>query len=425
MSESNQAFQAAKRETQQELTHRYDRFRQENLQLDMTRGKPGPEQLDLSMEMLHILGPQDYRASNGLDCRNYGSLDGLPEMKAIFADFLGASPSEVLIGGNASLSLMHDTVVNAMLHGVPGSKKPWNKEEKVRFLCPVPGYDRHFNICQHLGIEMINIEMTDEGPDMDAVEAWVSGDATVKGIWCVPRYSNPTGVTFSEQVVRRLAVMPAAAEDFRIMWDNAYAVHHLTDTPRPLANILQACKEAGHPNRVFMYGSTSKITFAGAGVSAMAGSEENIAWMLTHRFMQTIGPDKLNQLRHVRFFGDMEGIRSHMKKHAAILKPKFRAVDEILNRELNGLELAGWTRPEGGYFISLNTAEGCAKRVVELAAKAGVKLTAAGATFPYRNDPRDRNIRIAPSLPSLPELKKATEVLAVCIKLAAKEANIY
>lgn len=420
MSEQNEISTAA---ATQGLGARYEQIKQEGLDLNMTRGKPGPEQLDLSAEMLKIVGPGNFKAASGQDTRNYGGLDGLPEAKALFADFLGASPAEVIIGGNASLTLMHDTVVRALLHGVVGSEKPWGKLEKVKFLCPAPGYDRHFNICQHFGIEMVNIELDENGPNMNQVEALVTEDDTIKGIWCVPKYSNPTGVVYADEVVDRLASMQTKAADFRIFWDNAYAVHHLTDTPPSLKNILAACKKAGNADRVFMFGSTSKISFAGSGVSAMACSEANVAWVLKHAFMQTIGPDKLNQLRHVRFFKDMAGIEAHMEKHKAILKPKFDAVDEILTRELGGKGIAEWTKPQGGYFISLNTQDGCAKRVVELAAQAGVKLTAAGATFPYKNDPRDRNIRIAPSLPSLPEIRKATEVLAVCVLLASGEKN--
>ena len=416
-----QTQSAIVKQERERLQIRFDKYCKEGLQLDMTRGKPGPEQLDLCDGLFGAVGPGDFKAANGQDCRNYGGLDGLFEVKELFAEFLGASPQEVMIGGNASLSLMHDTVVNALIHGVVDSLIAWSKLEKVKFLCPAPGYDRHFNICQHLGIEMVLIALNEDGPDMNEVERLVAEDEAIKGIWCVPKYSNPTGIIYSDKVVGRLANMSTKASDFRIFWDNAYAVHHLTDHRPVLKDILAACKDAGHANRVFMFGSTSKITFAGGGVSAMASSEENIAWMLKHRFMQTIGPDKLNQLRHIRYFKDVDGIHAHMKKHAAILKPKFDAVDQILKQELGTKGIAQWTRPLGGYFISLDTEDGCAKRVVELAGQAGVKLTAAGAPFPYRKDPRDRNIRIAPSLPSLPAIKKATEVLAVCIQLASVE----
>lgn len=403
------------------VKQRYQAFEAAQLQLDMTRGKPSPEQLDLSLELLDQVSKEDYHAPNGQDCRNYGGLDGLPSLKQLFADLLDVQVDEVLIGDNASLSLMHDAVVNALLHGVVGGKQPWRALPKVKFLCPAPGYDRHFNICQHLGIEMMPVDLTDEGPDMDQVEALLSQDEAIKGMWCVPRYSNPTGIVYSDEVVNRLAGLKAAAPDFRILWDNAYVVHHLVENPKPLKSLLLACQEAGNPDRAWIFGSTSKISFAGAGVAAMAASRANLDWMLKHRFMQTIGPDKLNQLRHVRFFKDRAGVQAHMRRHAAILKPKFEVVDEILTQELGDTDMARWTKPEGGYFISLDTEAGCAKRVVELAARAGVKLTAAGATFPYRKDPLDRNIRIAPSLPSLEELRQATEVLAVCIQLVSLE----
>ncbi|MEO0474276.1 MAG: aminotransferase class I/II-fold pyridoxal phosphate-dependent enzyme [Bacteroidota bacterium] len=404
-----------------ELQSRYQAKQEKSLSLDMTRGKPSPEQLDLSNALLAKVTPEDFKSASGLDCRNYGGLDGMPATKQLFADFLEVQVSEVLVGDNASLSLMHDTLVNALLHGVVGSAKPWI-QSNPKFICPAPGYDRHFNVCQHTGIDMLTVDNTAEGPDMDAVEKLVGQDDSIKGIWIVPRYSNPTGTVCSDEVVDRLAKMKTAASDFRIMWDNAYAVHHLTDSPRQLKNILAACKAAGHPDRVFIFGSTSKITFAGAGLAAMAGSEANIDWMRKHRFMQTIGPDKLNQLRHIRFFPNgMADVEAHMKKHAAILRPKFNAVLAILERELGGKGIASWTNPEGGYFISLDVADGCAKRVVQLAGEAGVKLTPAGASFPYRTDPRDRNIRIAPSLPSLPDLKEATEVLAICVQLAVAE----
>jgi len=313
---------------------------------------------------------------------------------------------------------MHDCVARALSHGVPGGDGPWSRGP-VRFLCPSPGYDRHFTICEHFGIEMVPVEMGAEGPDMEEVERRVAEDDAVKGIWLVPRYSNPTGVTLPPRVVERLARMPARAPDFRILWDNAYAHHHLVDSPEPLANLLELCKQAGHPDRAWIFGSTSKISFAGAGVAAMAGSETNVAWLRGHRAVQTIGPDKLNQLRHVRFFGDLDGIRAHMRRHADILRPKFEAVQRVLERELGGSGLAEWTDPDGGYFVSLDTLDGCARSVVELAGKAGVRLTPAGATFPYGRDPRDRNIRIAPSLPSEEEIETAMEVLAVCVRRAS------
>lgn len=419
--QTEQAAQSMKDNQLAKLQARYSAKQALALSLDMTRGKPSPEQLDLSLDMLDKVSAKDFHTESGVDCRNYGGLDGLPDAKKLFAEILDVSAEEVLIGDNASLSLMHDVVINALLHGVPGSDQSW-QQAQAKFICPAPGYDRHFNICQHTGIEMITVDNSADGPDMDAVEKLVAEDASIKGIWIVPRYSNPTGVSCSDDVIDRLARMKTAAPDFRIMWDNAYAVHHLTDAPLPLKNVLQACKDAGHPDRVFLFGSTSKVTFAGAGLAAMAGSESNIDWMRKHRFMQTIGPDKLNQLRHIRFFPNgLADVLDHMKKHAAILRPKFDAVLEILQRELGGKGMATWTNPDGGYFISLDVMPACAKRVVQLAAEAGVKLTPAGASFPYRTDPHDRNIRIAPSLPSLVDLKEATEVLAICVQLAVAE----
>ncbi len=403
-----------------ELRERYAAFRERGLALDMTRGKPSPEQLDLSGEMLSLLGPDDYRDAAGTDCRNYGGLDGLPEAKQLFARFLEVGEDEILIGGNASLTLMHDIIARCLSHGACDSDQPWSQLGSCKFLCPAPGYDRHFTICEHFGIEMIPVEMTAEGPDVDQLERLTAENSNIKGIWLVPKYGNPTGVSFSDRVVDRLASMQAAP-DFRIIWDNAYTVHHLTDTPDRLRNILEACKAAGNPNRPFIIGSTSKVTFAGAGISMVGGSTDNIAWIKRHLAVQTIGPDKLNQLRHVRFFGDMAGIEAHMRKHAAILKPKFEAVGSILENELGGQDIASWSSPNGGYFISLDVPDGCARQVVAMAADAGVKLTGAGATFPYKNDPRDRNIRLAPSLPSLEQINQAMEIVAVCVQIAALE----
>lgn len=402
-----------------ELQKRYQSLKDQGLNLDMTRGKPSPEQLDLSVSMLGLVGSDNYTSEDGVDCRNYGGLDGLKEAKALFSQFLEVRESEVIIGGNSSLALMHDTMVNAMLHGFTDAG-PWIKQQP-KFICPAPGYDRHFNLCQHLGIELIRVDNNQDGPDMDQVEALVATDPSVKGIWIVPKYGNPTGGICSPEVVNRLANMKIAADDFRIFWDNAYTVHHLDATKPALQNILETCKAAGNSNRVFLFGSTSKITFAGAGVALMGGSEANMDWVRSHIKMQTIGSDKLNQLRHVRFFGSMDAINEHMAKHAAILRPKFNKVLSVLNKELGGTGLANWNNPQGGYFISLNTKPNLAKRVVQLAAEAGVKLTAAGAAFPYKNDPQDQNIRIAPSLPSIGDLEKATEILAVCIQLADAE----
>ncbi len=401
------------------LAERYRAFQAQRLDVDMTRGKPSPEQLDLSLDLLHCVDGSSYRSPSGVDCRNYGGLDGLPAAKALFAAYLGVTPAEIIVGGNASLNLMHDAVVRAMTHGVVDSPAPWGQLPAVKFLCPSPGYDRHFAICEYLGIEMIPVEMTADGPDVDQVERLAAGDEAVKGLWCVPQYSNPTGVTYSDEVVERLAAMPAAAPDFRIFWDNAYAVHHLTDVPARLKNGLAACKAAGHPERIFMFGSTSKITFAGGGLAMLAGSRKNIEFIKKQMSYQTIGPDKLNQLRHVRFFGDLAGVEAHMRQHASILRPKFDAVLDVFDRELAGKGVATWSRPAGGYFVSLDTLDGCAQAVVALAADAGVKLTPAGATYPYGRDPRDRNIRIAPSMPPPAEIKIAIELVAICVQLAA------
>jgi len=400
----------------QRLDERYLRFKALGLVLDMTRGKPCAEQLDLSLGLLDCLGQNDYRAADGSDCRNYGGLEGLPEARKLFAEFLEVDPSEVIVGGNSSLAMMHDTLTQAVLRGMPGGTAAWRTQPAVKFLCPSPGYDRHFAICQHLGIDMLTVGMNANGPDMDEVEPLVAADASIKGIWCVPKYSNPTGITFSDDVVERLARMRTAAPDFRIFWDNAYTVHHLTETPDRLANLFAACKAVGHADRVLIFGSTSKVSFAGAGVAAMAASAANVRHLKSGMAIQTIGPDKLNQLRHVRFFRDMAGIAAHMQKHAGILRPKFSAVEEVLTRELGGTGVAGWSRPRGGYFVSLDTPDGCAKAVVAMAADAGVQLTQAGATFPHGRDPRDRNIRLAPSLPPLDEIKQALELVAVCVQ---------
>jgi len=404
---------------QKSLLERYEEFQSRGIQLDMTRGKPCPEQLDLSMEMLTAVNEQHYSAKNGTDCRNYGGIDGIPEAKDLFSSFLGVAPSEIIIGGNASLSIMNDTFITAMLHGVDEESAPWITLPKVKFICPTPGYDRHFSVCEHLGMEMIPVEMDTHGPDMDSVEERVKADESIKGIWCVPMYSNPTGAVYSDKVIDRLATMETKANDFRIFCDNAYGVHHLTDDPPAQKNFLSACREAGNPERVFIYGSTSKVTFAGAGIGMMAGSEKNMAWMKKHLAFQTIGPDKINQLRHVLFFKDMDGITAHMKKHMAIIKPKFDAVQHVLNNEIGELNIAEWSNPKGGYFISLDVQQGCAKKVVQMASEAGLKLTPAGATYPLKNDPLDRNIRIAPTFPPLKDIEQAMELLAICIQRVA------
>jgi len=406
----------------EELSTEYSAFRARNLALDMTRGKPCPEQLDLANDMIDCI-QGDYML-NGTDCRNYGGVDGVPEAKALFADFLEVDPTEVMVGGNSSLALMHDTILRYLLKGVDADSPSWGVQGTIRFLCPCPGYDRHFAICETFGIEMINVAMTPDGPDMDQVEELVKADASIKGIWCVPKYSNPTGITFSDEVVDRLAAMETAAADFRIFWDNAYTVHHLTEAPDQLKDILAACKAAGQPNRVLIFGSTSKVTFAGAGLSAVGSSAANIAWLTQLSGIQTIGPDKLNQLRHVRFLKDMAGVNAHMKKHAAIIGPKFERVLRMLEEGLGGTGCADWNEPRGGYFVSLDAMPGCASRTVALASDAGVKLTPAGATFPYKKDPQDRNIRIAPTLPSMDAIQTAMELFVLCVKIASVEKLI-
>jgi aspartate/methionine/tyrosine aminotransferase len=403
------------------LLQRLEDFKRRGLKLDMTRGKPSAEQLDLSAGLLTAVAAREHRAEDGTDCRNYGVLEGLPEARRLFAPLLDVRFEDVMVGGNSSLALMHDTIIQALVRPLPGAPQPWRALPSLKFLCPSPGYDRHFAICQHLGIDMQAVEMRADGPDMDAVEEIAASDPTVKGIWCVPKYSNPTGVTFSDSVVERMARMKTAASDFRVFWDNAYAIHPLTGAPDPLRNVMEACVQAGNANRPFVFGSTSKVTFAGAGVAMVAASPANLAFLKAGMAIQTIGPDKLNQLRHVRFFGDVEAIHAHMQKHAALLRPKFDAVQEILERELGGTTVADWSRPRGGYFVSLDVPDGSAKRVVAMANEAGVKLTAAGATFAYGHDPRDRNIRIAPSLPPLDEIRQAMELLAICVQLAAIE----
>ncbi|WP_437303958.1 aminotransferase class I/II-fold pyridoxal phosphate-dependent enzyme [Sorangium sp. So ce388] len=402
-----------------ELEARYDAFEARGLKLDMTRGKPSSEQLDLANGMLPLPDASDLTASDGSDTRNYGGLDGLPEMKAIFAELLEVPAAQVIVGGNSSLTMMHDAVVRALVHGVPDGNGAWSKQPKVKFLCPSPGYDRHFAICEHHGIEMITVDLNDAGPDMAQVERLVAEDSAIKGMWCVPKYSNPTGTTYAPEVVRRLASMKTAAADFRLFWDNAYAVHDLYAEGDRLADIVSACQSAGNANRPLVFASTSKISFAGSGIAAMASSPANVADAKKHLGIQTIGPDKVNQLRHVRFFKDYKGLLSHMQRHAELLRPKFEAVTSTFERELGGKGIATWTSPRGGYFTSLDTLDGCAKEVVRLANKAGVKLTGAGATYPYGRDPRDRNIRIAPSLPPLDQIRVAMEVVAVCVQLAS------
>lgn len=419
MNDSRGLDPTARQSYRKELQKRYESFKVRGLSLDMTRGKPAPEQLDLSMAMLTGEVSRNYMSAGGIDCRNYGGLAGISEARVFFAEYLGVEPDEVIIGNNASLKMMHDTILGAMVFGMVDSEKPWGKLPQIKFLCPSPGYDRHFSVCEYLNIEMIPIAMDENGPDMDTVEKLLAVDENIKGMWCVPMYSNPTGIVYSDAVIDRLAGMQAKARDFLILCDNAYAVHHLTENPVRQKNILTACKEAGNPERVIIYGSTSKISFAGAGVAMMAASRKNINFILGKLKNQTIGPNKLNQLSHVLFFKDQAGLTEHMKKHAAILKPRFDAVLEVLDKELRGKNIASWSRPQGGYFVSIDTMENCAKAVVEMAASAGVKLTPAGATFPYGRDPHDRNIRIAPSYPSASDVRTAMELVAICVQLAS------
>ena len=398
----------------QSLDEEYQRSVARRLKLDMSRGKPSGCQLDLTNGILDAL--TDYRTENGVDARNYGGLEGIPEARKLFGSLLGIPVENIVIGGSSSLNLMYDAVVRLLLFGTRGYT-PWGRLPKVKFLCPSPGYDRHFAICEDLGIEMITVPMTDEGPDMDLVEKLVAKDDSIKGIWCVPLYSNPQGICYSDRTVDRLASMKTAAPDFRIFWDNAYGVHHIYEECK-LKDIFEATRAAGNPDRVLYFFSTSKITFPGAGVALVASSPDNLAEIRHHMGIQTIGHDKLNQLRTVRYLKDAEGVRRHMRALAAELRPKFDMVLDTLDRELGGSGLATWSRPKGGYFVSLDTLDGCAKATVALAKEAGVVLTGAGATFPYRKDPRDRNIRIAPTYPTLEELKQAMELFCVCVKLA-------
>lgn len=406
-----------------ELTAEYEKIKAAGLSLDMSRGKPCKEQLDLSDSMLSILkSGEDCLSASGEDTRNYGILSGIPEAKKLFADICGVNTENVFVGGNASLQLMYDAVARAELFGTSQGSTPWCKCEKVKFLCPAPGYDRHFAICEAFGIEMIPVEMREDGPDMDTVEKLVSSDESIKGIWCVPKYSNPTGAVYSDETVRRFAALTPAAKDFRVFWDNAYIIHDLYDESPKLLNIFDLTRGTENEDMVYMFTSTSKITHAGAGISAFISSAANIKEALSHITAQTISYDKLNQLRHCKFFGSADGVREHMKKHAAILRPRFEVVLDAFEKELGSREIATWTRPRGGYFISLDITTGSAKRVYELCLGAGVKLTGVGATFPYGKDPKNSNLRIAPSYPPIEELKKAAEVLCLCVKIAAIEA---
>ncbi len=402
------------------LEKQFEEVKGKGLKLDMSRGKPSKEQLDLSVGMMDVLTSESDLASvDGYDCRNYGVLDGIPEARMLLAEMSEVPERNILIYGNSSLNVMFDTVARAMTMGIMGCT-PWSKLKKVKFLCPVPGYDRHFAITELFGIEMINVPLLEDGPDMDMVEDLVSKDSAIKGIWCVPKYSNPTGISYSNEVVRRFARLKPAAKDFRIFWDNAYAVHHLYDDKRDvILEILNECIKAGNPDIVFKFISTSKISFPGSGLAALAASRANLEEAVRYMGYQTIGHDKLNQLRHVRYFQDMQGIYNQMRKHAKILRPKFEMVQDVLEKELAGLEIGTWTKPLGGYFISFDALDGCAKAIVGKAKEAGLTMTKAGATFPYGKDPKDSNIRIAPSFPTVEELKVATEIFVLSVKLVS------
>jgi DNA-binding transcriptional MocR family regulator len=405
----------------QQLQARYDAFKARGLKLDLTRGKPSQAQLDLSSELLSLPGAKDYLAEDGTDCRNYGGLQGLTEVRKLFSGLMGAAPEQIVASNNSSLALMHDTIVYALLKGTCDSAAPWSTQGEISFLCPVPGYDRHFKICQDYGIRMIPVALRGDGPDMDQVERLVAQDASIKGMWCVPKYSNPTGTVYGDAVVERLAAMKTAAPDFRLFWDNAYAVHHLTDEAVEIANVLELGARHGNPNRAFVFASTSKITLPGAGLALFAASKENVKWLLTRLVPRTIGPDKVNQLRHVRFLKTPAGIPQLMNQHKALIAPKFQKVLETFDQQLANAPGVTWTRPKGGYFISLEVPSGCASRVIALAKEAGVVLTPAGATHPYGKDPDDRTIRIAPTFPELAEVAQAAEGVALCVLLAAAE----
>ena len=405
------------------LKKQYKEYQSRDLQLNMARGKPCVEQLDLSMHMMDVLSSDvDLLCEDGTDCRNYGVLDGINEAKVLLADMMEVNHENIIIYGNSSLNVMFDTVSRAMTHGVMGNT-PWCKLDKVKFLCPVPGYDRHFAITEYFGIEMIPVPMSEDGPDMDMIEKLVSEDESIKGIWCVPKYSNPQGYSYSDLTVRRFARLNPKAKDFRIYWDNAYSIHHLYDDDQDhLLEILAECKKAGHPDLVYKFSSTSKISFPGSGIAAIATSHNNLEEIKKQLSIQTIGHDKVNQLRHVRFFGDIHGMVEHMRLHADILRPKFEMVDRVFTEELGGLEIGTWTKPKGGYFVSFDALPGCAKAIVARCKKAGVVMTGAGATFPYGKDPRDSNIRIAPSYPPLADLETACKLFCLCVKLEAAKS---
>ena len=407
---------------QAQLAAAYEDAKGKGLKLDMSRGKPSIAQLNMAMDFMDVINSEsDMRTEDGVDVRNYGVLDGIPESKRLMADIMGVNADNVIVCGNASLTIMFDTVARSMTHGVLGST-PWCKLDRVKFLCPVPGYDRHFSIMEYFGIEMINVPMTPNGPDMDMVERLVAQDESIKGIWCVPKYSNPQGYSYSDETVKRFAALKPAAADFRIYWDNAYAVHHLYDDRQDeILDILTECEKAGNADMVYIFGSTSKVTFAGAGIAAVASSKANLDAIRKSMTIQTIGYDKINQLCHVRYFINFEAVKAHMRKHAEIMRPKFETVLRILDNELGGLGIGQWTRPNGGYFISFDAMEGCAKAIVSKCKEAGMVLTGAGATYPYGKDPKDSNIRIAPTFPTTEEMEMATELFVLCVKLVSVE----
>ena len=403
------------------LSQAYEAYKAQGLSLNMARGKPCSQQLDISNDILNAITPEtDFKTADCPDCRNYGNLDGIDAAKKLFGDIFGVDKKNVFVGGNSSLNMMFDTIACMMELGANG-EKPWNQQPDRKFLCPVPGYDRHFGVTEYFGFELITVPMTAEGPDMDIVEKLVSEDASIKGIWCVPKYSNPTGITFSDETVRRFAALKPSAKDFRIMWDNAYIIHDINDTPDKLLNIFDEAAKYGNEDMIFEFCSTSKITFPGAGVAAMAASENNLKLVKRRYNFQTIGYDKTNMLRHAAYFKDLDGVLAHMQKQRAILEPRFKMVTDTLDKELSGLDIACWTKPNGGYFVSVDVLEGCAKRVVSLCKEAGVVLTGAGATYPYGKDPKDSNIRLAPTYPPVHELEKAMDIFCICVKLAAIE----
>ncbi|MBE7056071.1 MAG: aminotransferase class I/II-fold pyridoxal phosphate-dependent enzyme [Ruminococcaceae bacterium] len=402
----------------------YDEYKSKNYKLDMTRGKPAPDQLQLSMDMLHDKYIGDGKSSTGVDYKNYGIVDGIPEAKKFFGEILNLPCEQIFVSGNSSLNIMHDILVRFILLGTSEDSTPWKDQGKLKFLCPVPGYDRHFAITELFGFEMINIPILEDGPDMDLIENLVANDSSIKGMWCIPKYSNPTGTVFSDDVIRRLASMKTASDDFRIFCDDAYTVHYLKDAPAKQLNLITACTDAGNPDRALMFTSTSKITFPGAGISAFASSVKTVKYLTKLINLQTIGSDKLNQLRHVNFLKNYDGVLAQMKKHAELLRPKFQICLDIFERDIKEFGILEWTKPEGGYFISIDTMEGCASRVVELAKECGVALTPAGSTYPYKKDPDNKNIRLAPSFPTIDQLEKAMEILCVCIKIASLEKLI-